>query len=102
MAVPRHGCVRMAQSFTFAIRSSMVRGTWVQIDSNSPATMRYTRPAFARSTKLLLDIEKETVEWIDNFKGTLKEPLLLPSKVPNVLVRRLRRCSGRHGDQNAP
>src|SRR5208282_210751 len=35
---------------------------------------------------VLLDIEKETFEWIDNFDGTLKEPLLLPSKVPNLLI----------------
>ncbi|HYA54566.1 MAG TPA: DNA gyrase subunit A, partial [Thermoplasmata archaeon] len=49
--------------------------------------MRYTEARLsAIAEELLLDIEKETVEWVDNFDGTLKEPLLLPSKVPNLLV----------------
>ena len=79
--------VRMAQSFSLRYPLIEGQGNFGSIDGDSPAAMRYTEARLsAIAEELLLDIEKETVEWIDNFDGTLKEPLLLPSKVPNLLV----------------
>jgi len=79
--------VRMAQSFSLRYPLIEGQGNFGSIDGDSPAAMRYTEARLsAIAEELLLDIEKETVEWVDNFDGTLKEPLLLPSKVPNLLV----------------
>jgi DNA gyrase subunit A len=79
--------VRMAQSFSLRYPLIEGQGNFGSIDGDSPAAMRYTEARLSSiAEELLLDIEKETVEWIDNFDGTLKEPLLLPSKVPNLLV----------------
>ncbi|HKN06301.1 MAG TPA: DNA gyrase subunit A [Thermoplasmata archaeon] len=79
--------VRMAQSFSLRYPLIDGQGNFGSIDGDSPAAMRYTEARLsAIAEELLLDIEKETVEWIDNFDGTLKEPLLLPSKVPNLLI----------------
>jgi DNA gyrase subunit A len=79
--------VRMAQSFSLRYPLIEGQGNFGSIDGDSPAAMRYTEARLsAIAEELLLDIEKETVEWTDNFDGTLKEPLLLPSKVPNLLV----------------
>jgi DNA gyrase subunit A len=79
--------VRMAQ--TFSLRYPLIdgQGNFGSIDGDSPAAMRYTEARLsAFAEELLLDIEKETVEWIDNFDGTLKEPLDVPSKAPNLLL----------------
>src|SRR5207245_6634596 len=54
---------------------------------NEPAEMRYTECRLAKTAEAMLeDLEKDTVDWMDNFDGTLKEPLVLPSKFPNLLV----------------
>ncbi len=79
--------VRMAQ--TFSLRYPLIdgQGNFGSIDGDAPAAMRYTEARLsALAEELLLDIEKETVDWTDNFDGTLKQPLTLPSKVPNLLV----------------
>ncbi len=79
--------VRMAQ--TFSLRYPLIdgQGNFGSIDGDSPAAMRYTEARLsAFAEEMLADIEKETVDWTDNFDGTLKQPLLLPSKVPNLLV----------------
>jgi len=79
--------VRMAQSFSLRYPLIDGQGNFGSIDGDSPAAMRYTEARLSSiAEEILLDIEKETVEWVDNFDGTLKEPLLLPSKVPNLLV----------------
>ena len=79
--------VRMAQPFSLRYPLIDGQGNFGSIDGDAPAAMRYTEARLsAIAEELLLDIEKETVEWTDNFDGTLKEPLLLPSKVPNLLV----------------
>ena len=79
--------VRMAQPFSLRYPLIDGQGNFGSIDGDSPAAMRYTEARLsAIAEELLLDIEKETVEWGDNFDGSLKEPLLLPSKVPNLLV----------------
>jgi DNA gyrase subunit A len=79
--------VRMAQAFSLRYPLIEGQGNFGSIDGDSPAAMRYTEARLsAIAEELLLDIEKETVDWGDNFDGTLKEPLLMPSKVPNLLV----------------
>ncbi len=79
--------VRMAQSFSLRYPLVDGQGNFGSIDGDSPAAMRYTEARLALlGEEILLDLEKETVEWGDNFDGSLKEPLLLPSKVPNLLI----------------
>ena len=57
------------------------------IDGDSQAAMRYTEARMSKMAKLMLqDIDKDTVEWTDNFDGSLKEPVMLPAKLPNLLI----------------
>lgn len=79
--------VRMAQPFS--LRSMLVdgQGNFGSIDGDSAAAMRYTEVRMkAIAEEMLLDIEKETVDLAPNFDGTLKEPSVLPSRIPNLLV----------------
>lgn len=79
--------VRMAQDF--ATRGLLVdgHGNFGSVDGDSPAAMRYTEAKMTKlSLELLRDIEKETVDFEPNFDGTLKEPSVLPSRYPNLLV----------------
>jgi DNA gyrase subunit A len=79
--------VRMGQ--TFSMRYPLIdgQGNFGSIDGDPPAAMRYTEARLsAIADDMLTDIEKETVDWTDNFDGTLKEPLTLPTKLPNLLV----------------
>ncbi len=79
--------VRLAQDFS--MRSLLVdgQGNFGSVDGDPPAAMRYTECRLSRtSEELLQDIEKDTVDWVDNFDGTLKEPTILPAKFPNLLV----------------
>jgi DNA gyrase subunit A len=79
--------VRMAQPFSLRYPLIDGQGNFGSIDGDSPAAMRYTEARLSLlAEELLLDIEKETVDWTDNFDGTLKEPLDVPSKFPNLLV----------------
>jgi DNA gyrase subunit A len=79
--------VRMAQSFSLRYPLIDGQGNFGSIDGDTAAAMRYTEARLsALAEEMLLDIEKETVNWGDNFDGSLKEPLLLPGKVPNLLV----------------
>jgi DNA gyrase subunit A len=79
--------VRMAQPFSLRYPLIDGQGNFGSIDGDSPAAMRYTEARLSPiAEELLVDIEKETVDWTDNFDGTLKEPLDVPSKVPNLLV----------------
>jgi DNA gyrase subunit A len=78
---------RMAQDF--AMRYLLVdgQGNFGSIDGDSPAAMRYTEARLARmAEELLVDIDKETVDFGDNFDGSLKEPLILPARLPNLLL----------------
>ncbi|MBN1487107.1 MAG: DNA gyrase subunit A, partial [Anaerolineae bacterium] len=78
---------RLAQDFSVRYMLVDGQGNFGSVDGDPPAAMRYTEARLARiSMELLADIEKETVDWIDNFDGSLQEPLVLPSKVPNLLV----------------
>lgn len=79
--------VRMAQNF--ACRYPLVdgHGNFGSIDGDSAAAMRYTEARMAKITQeMLADIEKDTVEFTPNFDDTLKEPVVLPSKIPNLLI----------------
>ena len=79
--------VRMAQDFSLRYPLIAGQGNFGSVDGDSAAAMRYTETKMAKITKLMLqDIEKETVEWRDNFDGTLKEPVVLPAVLPNLLI----------------
>lgn len=79
--------VRMAQPFSLRYPLVDGQGNFGSVDGDSAAAMRYTE---ARMTKmasdLLADLDKETVDMVDNYDGSLKEPSVLPSKFPNLLV----------------
>ena len=79
--------VRMAQEWS--LRYPMVdgQGNFGSIDGDSPAAMRYTEARMRKvSEEMLADIDKETVDFQLNFDDTLKEPTVLPSRIPNLLV----------------
>ena len=79
--------VRMGQPFSMRYCLIDGQGNFGSIDGDSPAAMRYTEARLSKiSQELLKDIDKNTVEWRDNFDGTLKEPVFLPSLLPNLLV----------------
>jgi DNA gyrase subunit A len=79
--------VRMAQDFSLRYPLVDGQGNFGSIDGDSPAAMRYTEARLNRAAlELLLDIDKDTVDWLDNFDGTLQEPSVLPTALPNLLV----------------
>ncbi|MCI4367548.1 MAG: DNA gyrase subunit A, partial [Thermoplasmata archaeon] len=79
--------VRMAQTFSLRYPFIDGQGNFGSIDGDSPAAMRYTEARLSPlAEEMLEDIEKETVEWSDNFDGSLKEPTVLTSKVPELLI----------------
>ena len=79
--------VRMAQNFSLRYPLIDGQGNFGSIDGDSAAAMRYTEARLGKMAKLLLqDIDKNTVEWNDNFDASLKEPVMLPAKLPNLLI----------------
>ncbi|MDD3147762.1 MAG: DNA gyrase subunit A, partial [Candidatus Riflebacteria bacterium] len=79
--------VRMAQDFSLRYPLINGHGNFGSIDGDEAAAMRYTEARLeALAEELLKDIEMETVEWMPNFDGSLNEPIVLPSKFPNLLV----------------
>jgi len=79
--------VRMTQPFSLRYPLIDGQGNFGSIDGDNPAAMRYTEARLAKiSEELLADIEKDTVDFQPNFDGSLKEPSVLPSKLPNLLV----------------
>ncbi len=79
--------VRMAQDFSLRYPLVDGQGNFGSIDGDSAAAMRYTEARLAAvSDEMLSDIEKETVDFGPNFDSSLKEPLLLPAALPNLLV----------------
>jgi DNA gyrase subunit A len=78
---------RMAQDFS--LRYTMVdgQGNFGSIDGDSPAAMRYTEARLGRiAEEMLTDIEKDTVDFSENFDGSLYEPTVLPARLPNLLL----------------
>lgn len=79
--------VRMAQDFSIRYLLVEGHGNFGSIDGDSPAAMRYTEARMSRiAMEMLADINKDTVDFMPNFDETLKEPTVLPSKFPNLLV----------------
>lgn len=78
---------RLAQDFSMRYPLIKGQGNFGSVDGDPPAAMRYTEAKLAKiSDEMLTDIEKETVDFIDNFDGSLKEPVFLPAKLPNLLL----------------
>jgi DNA gyrase subunit A len=79
--------VRMAQDFSLRYPLVDGQGNFGSVDGDPPAAMRYTEARMASITdEMLADIEKETVDFVDNYDGRLRQPTVLPSKLPNLLV----------------
>ena len=79
--------VRMAQDFSMRYELVDGQGNFGSIDGDNAAAMRYTESRMTKlSAELLKDLEKDTVDWSPNFDETLKEPTVLPTTVPTLLV----------------
>lgn len=78
---------RMAQDFSMRYMLVQGQGNFGSVDGDSPAAMRYTEARLAKiSDEILADLEKDTVDFVDNFDGSLKEPEVLPARVPTLLM----------------
>ncbi len=79
--------VRMAQDWSMRYPLINGQGNFGSMDGDPPAAMRYTEAKMARlADELLLDIDKETVDFRDNYDGRMQEPSVLPAKLPNLLL----------------
>jgi DNA gyrase subunit A len=79
--------VRMAQDFSLRYPLVDGQGNFGSIDGDPPAAMRYTEVRMTRlASELLADIDKQTVDFVPNYDGSLMEPAILPAKFPNLLV----------------
>jgi len=79
--------VRMAQDFSMRYPLVDGQGNYGSVDDDPPAAMRYTEARLAQiAEQMLVDIDKDTVDFVPNFDDTLKEPSVLPSRLPNLLV----------------
>lgn len=79
--------VRLAQDFSMRYPLIDGQGNYGSMDGDPPAAMRYTEARLAAITmEMLTDLDKETVDYLPNFDATLKEPVFLPAKLPNLLL----------------
>ena len=79
--------VRLAQDFSMRYPLVDGQGNFGSIDGDPPAAMRYTEIRMAQlAGEILADIEKETVDFVPNYDDSLKEPTVLPSRIPNLLI----------------
>ena len=79
--------VRLAQEWSLRYPLVFGQGNFGSIDGDSPAAMRYTEAKLARmGEEMLRDLDKDTVDFVPNFDNTLKEPAVLPTRIPNLLV----------------
>jgi DNA gyrase subunit A len=79
--------VRMAQPFSMRYMLVDGQGNFGSVDGDSPAAMRYTEVRMAKiAHELLADIEKETVDFVENYDGSESEPSVMPTRIPNLLV----------------
>ena len=79
--------VRMAQNFSMRYPLIDGQGNFGSIDGDPAAAMRYTEVRLSKiAGEMLLDIEKDTVDFVPNYDGSLKEPTVLPAKLPNLLL----------------
>ncbi|MFA5173191.1 MAG: DNA gyrase subunit A [Candidatus Paceibacterota bacterium] len=78
---------RLAQDFSLRYPLIQGQGNWGSIDGDSPAAMRYTECRMGKiAEEMLFDIEKETVDWKENYDSTRLEPKVLPAKIPQLLI----------------
>jgi len=78
---------RMAQDFSLRYLMVDGQGNFGSIDGDSPAAMRYTEARLSKmAEEMLVDMDKDTVDFIDNFDGSLQEPEVLPARLPNLLL----------------
>tara|TARA_B100001758_G_C18416512_1_gene620319 strand:- start:4410 stop:7001 length:2592 start_codon:yes stop_codon:yes gene_type:complete len=79
--------VRMAQDWSLRYMLVDGQGNFGSIDGDNPAAMRYTEARMRKASEdMLMDIDKETIDWNLNFDDTLKEPSVLPARLPNLLL----------------
>ena len=79
--------VRMVQDFSLRYPLAEGQGNFGSVDGDAPAAMRYTEARMAAITEeMLSDLEKDTVEFVPNFDASLKEPVVLPATLPNLLI----------------
>ena len=84
--------VRMAQDFSMRYMLIDGHGNFGSVDGDGAAAMRYTEARLTRiAEEMLADLDQDTIDWRDNFDGSLKEPIMLPTKFPNHL------CNGTMG-----
>lgn len=79
--------VRMAQSFSMRYPLVDGQGNFGSVDGDSPAAMRYTEARMTRiDQEIIADLEKETVDFVPNYDNSLSEPVVFPTKIPNLLI----------------
>jgi len=79
--------VRLAQDFSLRYPVVQGQGNFGSVDGDPPAAMRYTEAKLSKiGDEMLLDLKKETVDWLPNFDESLMEPSVLPAAVPNLLI----------------
>jgi len=79
--------VRMAQEWSLRYMMVDGQGNFGSVDGDNPAAMRYTEARMKKTAEdMLMDIDKDTIDWNDNFDDTLKEPSVLPARLPNLLL----------------
>jgi len=79
--------VRMAQEWSLRYMMVDGQGNFGSVDGDNPAAMRYTEARMRKTSEdMLMDIDKDTIDWNDNFDDTLKEPSVLPARLPNLLL----------------
>ncbi len=79
--------VRMAQDFSLRYPLVDGQGNFGSVDGDPPAAMRYTEVRMARiASELLADLEKETVDFAPNYDDSLREPIVMPARIPNLLI----------------
>ena len=92
--------VRMAQNFSMRYPLVDGQGNFGSVDNDPPAAMRYTEARLAGiAQEMLTDIERDTVDFALNFDDSLREPMVLPARIPNLLINGSSRHCGGHGDQ---
>ena len=79
--------VRMAQPWSLRMPLVDGQGNFGSVDDDPPAAMRYTEARLSQiAEEMLVNLEQDTVDYIENFDGTLREPVLLPARLPNLLI----------------
>ena len=79
--------VRLAQDFSLRYPLVDGQGNFGSVDGDPPAAMRYTEARMAAiAAELLADIDKDTVDFVENYDGTRMQPSVLPAKLPNLLI----------------